>query len=200
MVAIANNTKREFVLASGSPRRIEMFRREGLQPIIKIPRVSEELPPFALPRESALFLALKKALFTEKECSSGQVIIAADTLVVKDDIFGKPISKEDGFRMLSRLRGTTHQVMTGVAVLVAQSPYRMVFVETTEVTFSPFTDEELVAYLDTTEPYDKAGGYAIQGTFEKYILKVVGDRDNVMGFPWKRAQEEWTRLMAKIEE
>ncbi len=200
MVAITDDKKWAPILASGSPRRVEMFHREGYQPIIRIPRVSEELPPLAQPRESALFLALKKALSVEKECALGQVIFAADTLVVKDDIFGKPISKEDGFRMLSRLRGTTHQVMTGVAILVAQSPYRMVFVETTEVTFSQFTDEELVAYLDTTEPYDKAGGYAIQGTFEKYILKVVGDRDNVMGFPWKRAQEEWIRLKAKMEE
>ncbi len=200
MVAITDDKKWAPILASGSPRRVEMFHREGYQPIIRIPRVSEELPPLAQPRESALFLALKKALSVEKECALGQVIIAADTLVVKDEIFGKPNSKEDGFRILSQLRGTTHQVMTGVAILVAHSPYRKVFVETTEVTFSPFTDEELVAYLDTDEPYDKAGGYAIQGNFQKYIQEVVGDRDNVMGFPWKRARQEWIHLLDRMGE
>ena len=200
MVAITENEKWDPVLASGSPRRMEMFRREGFQPIIKIPCVSEELPALAPPQESALFLALKKALSVEKECALGQVIIAADTLVVKDEIFGKPASKEDGFRILTQLRGTTHQVMTGVAILVAHSPYRKVFVETTEVTFSQFTDEELVAYLDTEEPYDKAGGYAIQGNFQKYILEVVGDRDNVMGFPWKRARQEWIHLLDRMGE
>ncbi len=200
MVALTENRRWDSVLASGSPRRMEIFRREGFQPVIKVPHTSEELPSLAQPRESALFLALKKALSVEKECAFGQVIIAADTLVVKDEIFGKPNSKEDGFRILSRLRGTTHHVMTGVAILVAHSPYRKVFVETTEVTFSSFTDEELYAYLDTEEPYDKAGGYAIQGNFQKYILEVVGDRDNVMGFPWKRARQEWNHLLDRMEE
>jgi len=198
LAPLESNSSWTPVLASGSPRRIEMFQRAGIQPIVKIPLVSEDLPLDALPHESGMYLALKKALSIEKECSSGEMIIAADTLVVKDEIFGKPENKQEGFRMLSLLRGTSHQVITGVAILMAHQPYRTVFFEKTEVVFDWYSDQELDAYLNTSEPYDKAGGYAIQGIFQKYILEVVGDRDNVMGFPWKRAKTEWNQLASQL--
>ena len=124
------------------------------------------------------------------------VIIAADTIVYADEIMGKPSDAADGFRMLCKLRGGMHYVATGVALVEAGRQNARVFTEVTRVYFKNYTDEELRAYLATEEPYDKAGGYAIQGTFAKYIDHIEGDYDNVVGFPWKRIQKELSLLAA----
>ena len=124
------------------------------------------------------------------------VILAADTIVYADEIMGKPSDAADGFRMLSKLRGGMHYVATGVALVEAGRQNARVFTEVTRVYFKNYTDEELRAYLATEEPYDKAGGYAIQGTFAKYIDHIEGDYDNVVGFPWKRIQKELSLLAA----
>ena len=109
---------------------------------------------------------------------------------------GKPSDAADGFRMLCKLRGGMHYVATGVALVEAGRQNARVFTEVTRVYFKNYTDEELRAYLATEEPYDKAGGYAIQGTFAKYIDHIEGDYDNVVGFPWKRIQKELSLLAA----
>ena len=186
------------ILASSSPRRIEMLRASGLDPIVIPPNVSEALPEGIAPKDAVLFLALKKALAAEKIAAGmgyaqGEVIVAADTVVYHEGIIGKPADEAEAFAILKQLCGKSHEVMTGVAILQAGSFEREVFCETTRVFFKAYADEEILAYVQTPEPYDKAGGYAIQGAWGKYVERIEGDYSNVMGFPWKRIQERLRR-------
>ena len=188
------------ILASGSPRRINMMKEKGFDPIIMPADVNEDLP-FEIPMESSvMYLAAKKALWVEnqlkeQETADGQLIIAADTVVYKDRIIGKPENPCDAFRTLSSLQNDYHYVATGVCLINAGEPVRKAFCEVTKVFFTDIPDNELAAYVQTKEPYDKAGGYAIQGTFAKYIDYFEGDYDNVVGFPWKRIEEELQKLL-----
>ena len=189
--------EKNFVLASASPRRIEMMRSHGLEPIVCPADIEENLPLVDGMKETVMFLALKKAKAVESSNANipkGSIIIAADTVVYKDEIMGKPIDFEDGFNMLSKLRNTYHYVTTGVALVEVGCENARVFAEVTKVYFKDYSDEELRAYLETDEAYDKAGAYAIQGYFAKHIEKFEGDYDNVVGFPWTRIEEEVKKL------
>ena len=188
------------ILASASPRRINMMKEKGFDPIIMPADVNEDLP-FEMPMESAvMYLAAKKALWVEEQLkcqdnSNGQLIIAADTIVYKNKIIGKPEDPCDAFRTLSSLQSDYHYVATGVCLIKAGEPVRKTLCEVTKVFFTSIPDNELAAYVQTKEPYDKAGGYAIQGTFAKYIDHFEGDYDNVVGFPWKRIEMELRKLL-----
>ena len=190
--------ERKYVLASGSPSRIEMMRVHGIEPVIIPASIEENLPAIGGMTETVMFLALKKAKAVEKihkdELPENSVIIAADTVVYKDEIMGKPTDKDDGFRMLSILRNTYHYVVTGVALVESGKSNARVFAEITKVYFKDYNDEELLSYLDTDEAYDKAGGYAIQGYFSKFTEKIEGDYNTVVGFPWDRIQQELNLL------
>lgn len=194
--------KKKIILASSSPRRIEMMKKHGYDPIIRPADIDETLPENISSKDAVMFLALKKALCIEQKASPGSIIIAADTVVYKDGILGKPEDRGDAARMLQKIKNTSHQVATGVCLLIAGEPVRNVFCDVTEVFCKDFSDAELSAYLDTDEPYDKAcdsccdtqkryikvwedkaGGYGIQGTFAKYIDHIDGSYDNVVGLP-----------------
>ena len=226
---------RQLILASGSPRRIEMMQSHGYSPLVMPSDIEETLPYYDGMTETVTFLALKKARDVEARwlnqtqqnllsqasqisrvsgppgtsgtsggsgtsgTSGGSqhppIIIAADTIVYYDgEIMGKPLDKEDGFRMLSALRGQVHYVVTGVALVEAGAQNTRVFYEITRVYFTDYSDEELQAYLETDEAYDKAGGYAIQGYFSRYVDHIEGDYDNVVGFPWKRIMKELKKI------
>ncbi len=185
---------KNYILASGSPRRIDIMKKHGINPTIIPAQIDENIPPINGMKETVMFLALKKAKSVEalgsNKIPNGSIIIAADTIVYKDKIMGKPSDKNDGFRMLSELRNTHHYVATGVALVESENQNARVFADITKVYFKDYTDEELLEYLDSDEAYDKAGGYAIQGHFAKYIDKIEGDYDNVVGFPWSRIENE----------
>lgn len=197
--------KSNIILASSSPRRIEMMREHGIDPVIIKPSCSETLPPGTKMEDAVLFLSLKKALsveqnfladafLQEKTASPHPYIIAADTIVYQNGIIGKPKDKEDAFAILRRLAASDHFVATGVTILQVGLPLRRSFCEITKVTFRDYTDEMLLRYIHTDEPYDKAGGYAIQGTFGQYVERIEGDRNNVIGFPWNRISAEFADL------
>lgn len=178
-------TNKPIILASQSPRRIEMMNRHGFQPEICPADIDETLPENISMMDAVMFLALKKALHVERLGQpKGSIIIAADTVVFKDGILGKPANRQDADMMLRKIRNTSHFVATGVAILVAGEPSREVFCDVTEVFVKDFSDTQLNAYLDTDEPYDKAGAYAIQGIFNQYIQRYDGSFDTVVGFPW----------------
>lgn len=187
------------ILASGSPRRIEMMKQKGYHPAI-LPAEIEETLPFPMNGEtSVMYLACRKALWTESALTDAQkesapVIIAADTIVYKDRIIGKPADEKEAFETLSLLRNNCHYVITGVCLLQAGQPLRKLFYEKTKVYFRDYTEAELSSYVKTAEPYDKAGGYAIQGTFGKYVDHIEGDYENVIGFPWSRIEKELERF------
>ena len=189
------------ILASGSPRRIEIMKSNGIDPIVISPSVDEHIPDDLNIDQAVMFLALKKALSVEEtivrqrgmglsETDSQYLIIAADTLIYYDKIIGKPKDKGEAYEIISTLRNNMHYVVTGLAILRVGTPERKVFCEVTEVYFKHYSDAEIEAYIATEEPYDKAGGYAIQGSWEKHIEHINGDFNNVVGFPWTRIQYE----------
>lgn len=189
-------TGQTIILASSSPRRIEMMKKNNIDPIIMSPQVEETVPAGMTMEQAVMYLALKKALYTEKawlehgNSAEAPLILAADTVVYKDGIIGKPENFGDALNILQRLRNTDHFVATGVAAVYAGTTKRKVFCEVTQVFFTDYSDQEIVDYINTDEPWDKAGAYAIQGTWGKYISHYIGDYDNVIGFPWTRITKE----------
>ena len=187
--------KKTIILASSSPRRIEMMHKHGYNPTIMPADIDETLPKNISAKDAVMFLALKKALYVEQKAAPGSIIIAADTVVYKDGILGKPENRSDAARMLRKIKNTSHQVATGVAILIASESTRNVFYDITEVFCKDFNDDELSAYLDTDEPYDKAGAYAIQGIFAKHIDHWNGSFNTVVGFPWELIQLKLKELL-----
>ena len=193
------------VLASGSPRRIEIMRAHGIEPLVMPADIEENIPKVHGMCETVMFLALKKAqdvagrLSSLADCTEeGSIIVAADTIVYKDgEIMGKPADRADAFRMLDKLRNDFHYVVTGVALLSYGRQLTRVFAEVTKVYFEDYQDSELEAYLDTDEAYDKAGAYAIQGYFAKHIDHIEGSYDNVIGFPWDQIEKEILKMEEK---
>ena len=187
--------KKTIILASSSPRRIEMMHKHGYDPIIMPADIDETLPENISAKDAVMFLALKKALYVEQKAAPGSIIIAADTVVYKDGILGKPENRSDAARMLRKIKNTRHQVATGVCILIAGESTRNVFYDMTEVFCKDFNDDELSAYLDTDEPYDTAGAYAIQGIFAKHIDHWNGSFNTVVGFPWELIQLKLKELL-----
>lgn len=197
-----------YILGSASPRRIDMFRDHGFDPVV-IPSHGDESVPMDLgPVETTLFLALKKALSVKSQLESMSqdpdtdlsgkgVIITADTIVYQDEVLGKPENRQDAHRILSKLNNSSHSVITGVALMRTDIPYCKLFAEESIVTFHPYEMAELEPYLDTTEAYDKAGAYAIQGTFGKYVKEYTGDIRNIMGLPWESLVVELEKVALK---
>ena len=187
------------VLASGSPRRKELLAKTGLKFSVVVSG-GEEKAETSDPAETVEKLSLDKAsavadlLQAEKE---PQLIIGADTVVACDgEILGKPSDREDAFRMLWKLQGQTHQVYTGVTLLLKKKHtwQAHTFSEKTDVQFYPVSREELLAYIETGEPMDKAGSYGIQGGFGIYVKGICGDYNNVVGLPVGRLVYELKRL------
>ena len=178
------------ILASGSARRIALLKTAGIDPIIKPAEIDETLPEGISPRDAVMFLAFKKALHVESECLGtydGFTIIGADTVVaLGDQIMGKPKDKDEALEILLSLSGKSHKVYTGVALIKVGESTRTVFVDETTVYFKSYNSAELEDYLNTDEPYDKAGAYAIQGYFGRYVANYDGDYNNVIGLPTKR--------------
>lgn len=176
------------ILASASPRRKELLALTGLSFKIHPSDYDEDLAPGAKPIDAVIQLALGKAKVVAQQYPQSMVI-GADTLVaLNDEIFGKPTSDTDAFRMLKSLSGKTHQVYTGVA-LIRDGEYKT-FVEYTDVTFYPLTDNEIWDYIATGEPMDKAGAYGIQGKGSLLVKSVSGDYNNVVGLPISRLVRE----------
>ena len=182
------------ILASQSPRRLEIMRKHGIEPIVIPSDVDETLPEGADMEEAVRYLAgLKADACFRKLKETGEakkynnaVIVAADTIVYKDEIMGKPADSADAFRMLDKIRNTEHYVVTGIALIDLDTGKRTVIDDVTTVYTSDYTDEQIWEYINTVEPYDKAGSYAIQGDFGKYIDHIEGEYENVVGLPFVR--------------
>lgn len=177
------------VLASKSPRRIEIMKEHGIIPEI-IPADIIETPPLHGGKyDTPMFLALKKAMKVEETADDGQYIIAADTVVYDGRIIGKPKDRDDAERILMSLSGRSHYVVTGCAVIKANTTVKKVFAVATEVTFTDYRSSDIQDYLDSDEPYDKAGAYAIQGYFGRFVKNCEGSLLNVIGFPWDEIEQ-----------
>lgn len=170
------------ILASTSPRRRELFESLGLRFETVSPEVDEHRHPDEEPYDYVSRLARAKA---EAALTPNAVVVAADTIVVIDGhVLGKPGHPEEAMSMLRRLAGTTHEVLTGVAASRSTDIVEVVTaVESTLVKFLPMTDEEIVDYVGTGEPMDKAGAYALGGLGAIFVEAVYGSPSSVIGLP-----------------
>ena len=170
------------ILASASPRREQLLKQIGCEFCV-VPSSAEEnnealLPPMELVQLHAGI----KAQSVANCVSSEDVVIGADTIVVlKQKVYGKPMNKKDAFRMLSELSGQTHSVWSGIAVCAKGACYTSA-VET-KVTLGPLTSDQIKRYVESGEPLDKAGAYAIQGQGALFVEKIDGCYFNVVGLP-----------------
>jgi septum formation protein len=169
------------VLASASPRRQELLRNAGIAFEVQPADIPEDPRPGEGARECAERLAREKALAIARQ-RPHDCVLGADTVVVVDgQLLGKPSDAADAARMLRLLSGRNHQVITGICLVVNGQP--SVASETTVVTMSEITGEDIAAYVATGEPMDKAGAYAIQGIASRWIPRIEGDYSNVVGLP-----------------
>ena len=191
------------ILASASPRRRELLTRIGLSFEVLSAR-GEENPHSAIPEEMVQELSAGKALgiygSLEEQGKEEAVVIGADTLVAFGNrVMGKPQDEKDAFDMLFLLQGKTHQVYTGVTLLYTPKGEtackKLTFVEKTDVTMYPMTEQEILEYIATGEPMDKAGAYGIQGKCAAYVRKICGDYNNVVGLPVSRLYQELKRIV-----
>ena len=192
--------KSKIILASGSPRRKELLLQIGIVPEIIVSHVEEKITS-DVPAEVVMSLAEQKAVDVAKEMPEGTVILGSDTVVAADGkILGKTKSHEEAYEMIRRLAGRSHQVYTGVC-LVKKGPEGeadtvVSFYDETDVNVSPMTEKEIREYADSEEPMDKAGSYAVQGFFARYIDGLKGSYANVMGLPVHLVYQELKKLGA----
>lgn len=172
-------TTQKIILASGSPRRAELLRGAGIAFDVLVPNIDETPRPGEPPDAFVTRTAREKA---ESISAADAIVLAADTAVVDETtLLGKPADSDEAVAMLRALSGRTHRVLTGVCL---RTPERTdSFCVQTEVTFRALSDREIVAYVQTQEPMDKAGAYAIQGGAAKMIRSICGSYSNVVGLP-----------------
>lgn len=183
----------KIILASKSPRRIEILHKHGIDAVIMPTDTDETLPQGTGMTDAVEILAKRKAeacyaSIKDDPKWSGHIIIGADTIVWKNELMGKPENAEDAFRMLDSIRGTFHYVVTGVCLIDTDTGAATVLHDTTLVHCINYTDADIYDYISREEPYDKAGSYAIQGYFGRYIDRIEGDYENVVGLPYYRIE------------
>lgn len=184
----------ELILASASPRRQELLTKMGLRFRVQPADVDETCD--GTPDERVAILSERKARGVMQAGAQG-VIVASDTLVALDGrALGKPADRADAIAMLTALSGRAHDVYTGVCLLDTNSGKCETIVERTGIHFVKIADEAIEAYVDSGEPMDKAGAYAIQGGAGQYVDQIDGSFDNVMGFPTEAFAEMLQRFFA----
>ncbi len=180
----------KIILASASPRRKEILSLLNIPFEIKVSDADEIIDASLPAYFTAETLSLKKATAVAKEENDPAIVIAADTIVVKDDIIlTKPKDETDAYNMLKSLSGDWHSVITGVTVMNTQTCESKSFYVETKVHFIEMTDDEIYAYIKTGECNDKAGSYAIQGIGGAFIDEISGDYFNVVGLPLCRLRQ-----------
>lgn len=178
------------ILASASPRRAELLRQLApdfqIVPSDAVEILDDQLSPWELCQLNAH----RKARVIAKK-NPDALVMGADTLVFLDDeIMGKPGDLAEARRMLSRLQGRTHQVVTGVCLMRLRAHREHIFAVSTDVTFHPLTAGQINNYLSRMNPLDKAGAYAIQEHGDMIVADISGSFSNVVGLPMEKVGEE----------
>lgn len=171
------------ILASKSERRIELLKDANVSFKVIGSNIEESIDDELSPLENVLNIAKEKALDVFSS-NLDSVVIAADTIVLyKNKVYGKPIDSEDAFNTLSELSNKTHEVIT--AVCIKSKKREELFYSSTKVTFKDLSEFDILDYINTKEPFGKAGSYAIQGIGKRLVLTYEGDIFNVIGLPLK---------------
>ena len=184
---------KNLILASGSPRRQELFKELGLDFSIQVKAVEEVYPPTLKGTEITNYLAeLKAAAFTD--LAENDIVITSDTIVwLNNKAIEKPKDKQQAIEMLQELSGTGHQVITSICIKTLTS--QLVFYDVTMVYFKPLSMEEITYYVDKYQPFDKAGAYGIQEWIGFIgVNKIEGSYFNVMGLPVHKLYDELMKL------
>ncbi len=174
------------ILASGSPRRKEILSQVGI-PFTVQPSNKEEITTATLPSDFVMNLSELKAEDIASKQANPCMVIGADTIVaLEGTILGKPKDEAEAYTMLKQLSGRSHEVYTGVTVIVMgeqKVTHKTTFYEMAKVFLASMSDEEIHAYIESKEPKDKAGAYAIQGRFACYVERIEGDYYTIVGLP-----------------
>jgi septum formation protein len=185
-------------LASGSPRRRELLKQIGFQPDISVSSIPESPKPNESPIEYTERLAYQKAADVAEEFED-RWLVAADTVVIyRDALLEKPPGRDAAIRMLTRLSGRTHDVVTGYCCLHSsgESEHEIIGVDKTEVTLKELSDETIERYVSTGEPFDKSGGYGIQDIGGAFVKSVEGSYFTVVGLPISQVIDSLIELNA----
>lgn len=203
----------KLILASQSPRRRELLKMLGQKFEIKISNCEEKITSNE-PEQVTMELAKQKAMAVANETNEEVspiyntasdkkeiqpvIVIGADTIVAAGrEILGKPGDIDEARSMINKISGTSHQVYTGVAIVLVkdgEASCLELFAEKTEVDVADMSEQEIEEYINSDEPYDKAGGYGIQGEFGKFVTGIRGDYNNVVGLPVHRVYETLKKL------
>lgn len=185
------------ILASASPRRRDIMRILT-DDFITIPPDINEIAPSDIELElKPQYIATQKAKYISKGHRDAMVIGCDTSVIIDDKILNKPVNTEHARRMLKLLSGNTHKVITGCCI--SYMNLERCFSVTTEVEFFELTDNEIESYVNTNEPYDKAGGYGIQSHGALFVKGIVGDYYNVVGMPISRIAREASDLLMEYE-
>ncbi|HQN73274.1 MAG TPA: Maf family protein [bacterium] len=184
---------KKLILASGSPRRLELLSYFGFDLKVIKPDTDETVDPLLTPQEVVVSLALQKGNAVAHIVGTETPLLSADTIVVLDDeIINKPSDKDDAINMITKLSGRTHSVFTGVAIFFNDTVDT--FFVKSDVTFKKLSAKEISDYCDTDEPYDKAGAYAVQGIGSFMVKSINGSYSNVIGLPVSEVIEHFQKL------
>ena len=183
---------KKIILASQSPRRKMLLEWAEIPFVIKVKETDETYPLDTRIEDVPVMIARNKALAIDR--SGNETVLAADTIVVlENEIIGKPSDANDAKRILKKLSGKTHRVITGVVIMNGEK--EISFSDITEVSFHPLTEEQISYYIEKYKPFDKAGAYAIQEWIGVTgIEKINGDFYNVMGLPVSRVVKTLQQL------
>jgi septum formation protein len=187
---VAKNISWNIILASKSPRRQNLLKELGFEFEIKTKEIEEIYPPELQKEAVAVFLSELKASAFKQDLNTNDLVLTSDTIVcLADEIIGKPTDRSDAIKMLGKLSGNKHEVITAVTLLSKDKQHT--FYDVTEVHFKELTRSEIEYYIDKYEPFDKAGSYGIQEWIGYIgIEKINGSYFNVMGLPVKRVYDE----------
>ena len=172
---------KKIILKSSSPRRFELLTKMGYEFEVKVYPVDEKVDNNLSPSENVKNISFLKASVNQK-LDYGSILIGCDTIVVLNNkIYGKPKDEADAFNMLKSLSGKCHEVMSGLTVIYKEKCYKDVVIS--KVHFRELTDDEIKSYIDSKEPFGKAGSYAIQGIGNKLVDHYEGSLNNIIGLP-----------------
>jgi len=195
MIMLDNLKKFNIVLASNSPRRKELMSGLGVDYVVKtLPDVDESYPDTLQGEEIPAYISREKAEAYQSMIEPDELLITADTIVwMNGEVLGKPKDREDAIRMLRKLSGASHQVITGVCLTT--KGWQNSFTVTTDVTFAVLSEEEIVYYVDKYSPMDKAGAYGVQEWIGFIgVESISGSYYNVMGLPVQKLYRELIKL------
>lgn len=179
----------KIVLASGSPRRMDLLNMLNVEFVKDPSGIPEDIDLNDSPESIVMSLAFQKAMDVSNRYEDGELVIGADTIVYNDQVYGKPLDRDDAYNMLKALSGKEHSVYTGIAVVKAGSNEKVVDYVRTKVVFKELSDETIYSYIDTQEAYGKAGAYAIQGFGSILVEEIQGDYFNIVGLPISRLSD-----------